>query len=66
MKKLTAIEMQVLELLAQGYENIEIAQEMYISYYTVKRHLQKIYKKLNVSCDRKAIAYYYEEIKHAS
>lgn len=51
--------MEVMVLLAKGYDNIEIANELFISKYTAKGHLESIYKKLKVPKDRKAIACYY-------
>lgn len=45
---LTNREKEVLELLAKGYTNPEIAQTLYISPHTVKAHVAAILKKLNV------------------
>lgn len=45
---LTNREKEVLELLAKGYTNPEIAQMLYISPHTVKAHVAAILKKLNV------------------
>ncbi len=45
--KLTKQELCVLELVAQGRINKEIAQELNISIATTKAHLESIYKKLN-------------------
>ena len=45
--KLTKQELCVLELVAQGRINKEIAQELNISIATTKSHLESIYKKLN-------------------
>ena len=44
-------EMQVLNLLVSGYSNDMISDELCISYHTVKTHIYKIYKKINV-CNR--------------
>ena len=44
---LTKREKEVLELLAKGYTNPEIAQMLYISPHTVKAHVAAILKKLN-------------------
>lgn len=45
---LTAKEMEVLALLAQGHSNKQIARALYVSDATVKTHLQHIYGKLDV------------------
>jgi DNA-binding NarL/FixJ family response regulator len=45
---LTAREREVLELLAQGMTNKEIAERLVITTNTVKRHLKSIYGKLDV------------------
>src|SRR5260370_37660879 len=42
-------ELEVLQLLAQGVSNQEIAQELVIAYDTVKRHVFHIFSKLDVS-----------------
>lgn len=54
---LTAREIEVLELIADGMINKEIARELYISEKTVKNHVSNIFKKLNVS-DRTQAAIY--------
>lgn len=46
---LTPREQDVLRLLVKGSTNKEIANDLYISEKTVKSHLCKIFKKLNVS-----------------
>jgi DNA-binding NarL/FixJ family response regulator len=45
---LTPRELQVLELLAQGLDNSEIAQALYLSQHTVKNHVSTILMKLQV------------------
>lgn len=42
-------EMEVLELLAEGHSNREIAERLYVSRHTVKTHLSHLYGKLDVS-----------------
>jgi DNA-binding CsgD family transcriptional regulator len=42
-------ELEVLALVATGYKNNEIAQELFISEATVKTHLQHIYGKMGVN-----------------
>ncbi|MCK5721119.1 MAG: response regulator transcription factor, partial [Gammaproteobacteria bacterium] len=46
---LTLREQDVLRLLLKGSTNKEIANDLFISEKTVKSHLNKIFKKLNVS-----------------
>jgi DNA-binding NarL/FixJ family response regulator len=48
MDKLTDREREVLNLLAQGLTNKEIADKLFISTNTVKRHLKSIFEKLNI------------------
>ncbi|MCX7923422.1 MAG: response regulator transcription factor [Clostridia bacterium] len=54
---LTSREVEVLELIAEGMINKEIAKHLYISEKTVKNHVSNIFKKLNVS-DRTQAAIY--------
>lgn len=54
---LTSREIEVLELIAEGMINKEIARQLYISEKTVKNHVSNIFKKLNVS-DRTQAAIY--------
>jgi DNA-binding NarL/FixJ family response regulator len=53
---LTAREREVLELLAQGLTNKEIAGRLVITTNTVKRHLKSIFEKLGVSTRAAAAA----------
>jgi DNA-binding NarL/FixJ family response regulator len=54
---LTAREIEVLQLIAEGMINKEIGKVLYISDKTVKNHVSNIFKKLNVS-DRTQAAIY--------
>ena len=49
-------ELEVLDLIAGGYSNAEIAQKLYIALGTVKRHVNNIYGKLGVGSRTQAIA----------
>lgn len=53
---LTAREHEVLEAVAQGQRNKEIAHQLRISERTVKAHLTSIYQKLNVDSRAAAVA----------
>jgi DNA-binding NarL/FixJ family response regulator len=51
LKQLTAREMEILNLLAQGFTNAAIAQALYIDIKTVEHHLNSMYGKLKVDSD---------------
>jgi len=57
---LTARELQVLRLVAAGESNRAIASALVISEHTVARHLQNIFRKLDVSSRTAASAFAYE------
>ena len=46
---LTARELEILISCAKGYTNNAIAEHLFISNHTVKKHLAHIYFKLNIS-----------------
>lgn len=52
---LTSRERQILELLAYGISNQQIASQLFLSESTVKSHIYKLYKKLDVHCRHDAI-----------
>ncbi len=58
---LTKREYEVIRLISKGYNNKEIANELYISEKTVKNHVSNIFKKIKVT-DRTQAALY--AIKH--
>ena len=53
---LTVRELEVLELLSQGYLYKEIADKLQVSYRTVSTHLEHIYGKLHVHSRAQAVA----------
>lgn len=57
MDELTKQEMVVLALLAKGWRNTEIANELFISTKTVETHLSHIFRKLGVSSRTQAALY---------
>ena len=46
---LTAREVEVLRLVAEGFPDAQVAERLFLSPYTVKAHLRSIYSKLGVS-----------------
>ncbi len=55
MEQLTARELQVLQLLARGLANKQIALQLGISEHTVKFHVSSIYARLGVSSRTEAV-----------
>jgi DNA-binding NarL/FixJ family response regulator len=53
---LTAREREILNLLARGRSNRDIAEELFITNKTVKNHLSRIYEKIGVHSRAEAIA----------
>lgn len=60
---LTSREQDVLEKLAGGLSNREIASSCAISVETVRSHLKRIYEKLHVHSATEAVAYFYRNKK---
>lgn len=54
---LTEREIEVLQLLAAGHSNQEMALKLYVSINTIKTHLKSLYSKLNVTSRTQAIAH---------
>ncbi len=48
-EKLTQKETEVMELVAQGYSNLQIANMLWNSINTIRQHIWAIYKKLGLS-----------------
>jgi DNA-binding CsgD family transcriptional regulator len=57
---LTAREMEVLRLVAEGRTNREIAKALVLSDHTVRRHLQNIFNKIGVSSRAAATAFAFQ------
>jgi LuxR family maltose regulon positive regulatory protein len=53
---LTGREVEILRLIAAGMRNLEIADHLFISLATVKRHIANVYGKVGVSHRTEAIA----------
>jgi DNA-binding NarL/FixJ family response regulator len=56
--QLSAREMEILALVAEGLSNKEIGARLHISFTTVRTHLMHIYEKLHVRCRTEAAAKY--------
>jgi DNA-binding NarL/FixJ family response regulator len=59
--RLSPREIDVLLLVARGYTDAEVAEQLYISPRTVSGHLQSIYNKLGISSRTAATAFAYEQ-----
>lgn len=55
--QLTARELQVLRLVARGYSNRQIAEELFISENTVKNHIRNMLEKLQMKSRMEAAMY---------
>jgi RNA polymerase sigma factor (sigma-70 family) len=55
MKTLTKREMEILNLIGAGKSNKEIAEELFISYKTVKNHVYNVFAKLGIHTRAEAI-----------
>ena len=48
-------EYEVLQLLAEGFSNKEIAEQLFVSPNTIKTHIARLYEKLDVSRRTQAV-----------
>ena len=48
-------EIEVLDMLAKGYSNQQIADKLFVSLNTIKTHIAKIYQKLNAKRRTQAV-----------
>lgn len=53
--ELSKRELEILDLLAQGYSNQEIAAKIFVSLSTVKTHIQNLFEKLDVKRRTQAV-----------
>lgn len=60
-ERLSAREIEVLQLIGKGMSNAEIARSLYLSEKTVKNHLTNIFRKIDVTDRTQAVLY---AIKH--
>ncbi len=59
--KLSEKEMEILDLLAQGYFYKEIADKLYVSPETIHKHLRNVYEKLHVRSRTEAVLKYLQK-----
>ena len=57
---LSAREVEVMSLIAEGQTNGEIAARLFLAEKTVKNHVRRIYSKLGVGSRSAAIAYWHD------
>jgi DNA-binding NarL/FixJ family response regulator len=57
-EKLSKRELEILNHIAEGYHNKEIAQKLDIAFETVRTHVRRIYEKLHVSSRAEAVVKY--------
>ena len=53
---MTPREQDVMRLIVQGYRNKQISEELLVSVSTIKKHITKIYHKLNITSRHELIA----------
>ncbi len=58
--RLSAREVEVMSLIADGQTNGEIAARLFLAEKTVKNHVRRIYSKLGVGSRPAAIAYWHQ------
>lgn len=59
-QNLTEREKDIVLLMKQGFSNMQIAKELFISPYTVKSHMQRLYKKNDVNSKTKLLYLLFE------
>lgn len=62
LERISIKELEVLELVAQGYNNADIAKILQLAEVTVKKHISSMFKKLEVK-DRLSLALVFKNLK---
>jgi DNA-binding CsgD family transcriptional regulator len=60
---MTPRQRDIMELIAKGYTNHEIAERLNVSVYTVKNHKQMLFKKMNVKSSMELARYVRKELQ---
>ncbi|MEO9966943.1 MAG: helix-turn-helix transcriptional regulator [Reichenbachiella sp.] len=55
--RLTRREMEIASLVVQGYKSLQIAEELFISRYTVEQHRKNVNRKLRVHSHSELVQY---------
>ncbi len=63
-EKLTQRELEIVQWVAEGFNNREIAEKLYLSRHTVKSHLQNAYQKLQID-NRVKLAFWFQAAKNS-
>lgn len=61
LSELTKQQRKIVKLLAEGYDNYEIADELNIAYRTVKQHIYLLMKKLEARDRTEVVVWFYKE-----
>jgi DNA-binding NarL/FixJ family response regulator len=64
--KLTAREMQIVDLVSQGMQNKKIAERLSITHTTVRHHLTSIFEKLSITNRMELMRYAFGETERSS
>ena len=59
---LTTRERELIKLFSKGLTSKEIANELFVSSFTIDTHKKNIYKKLNISSMAELVTFYYENL----